>query len=158
MGDLYSKLFFDGGFYFGNSRIIKLFDGARVNTNKVIVLVEPERPLELSTIASKIVFDQQVTVKQQFDGIIKCGTAYPVLVVFHSDVECFHIKVPLGIVDLSEDCESFRSFSVLFLLEIFYEQSSYRIERKVPVFHLVIHDIDLLSYYLVKIKINSGQK
>lgn len=58
MSDFHAKFFFDGIFNFVDPRIVKLFDIASINTNEMIVFVEPERPFKLGAIAAEIMFNQ----------------------------------------------------------------------------------------------------
>jgi hypothetical protein len=53
----------------------------------VVVLLEPIRFFVLSQILSELVLAYQIALNQQIQRIVNGGPAYPVVIVFHADVE-----------------------------------------------------------------------
>lgn len=76
-----------------NPRITEFNDIARIQVNQVIVLHALVCFLKLGDILSELMFDYQAAVKQQFDGIVQGGSAYPVIFVLHEDIKGFDIEM-----------------------------------------------------------------
>ena len=70
MGNFHSKFSFDGIFDFRNSGIKKLFDISGISTYKMIVPAQGKRSFKLGAVASEIMFDKQITIEQQFNGVV----------------------------------------------------------------------------------------
>lgn len=112
MADFNAEFFFNGFLYLFNPVVRKFKDFTCTQVNKVIVLLEPERFFKLCTIISKLVFGNKVTIKQEFNGIIKGGTANPVIVGFHFNIKGLYIKMPFGCINLLQNGISFWSLPV----------------------------------------------
>ncbi|MPM16480.1 hypothetical protein SDC9_62861 [bioreactor metagenome] len=81
--------------------------------NGVIVLLKTETLFILGTVLTKLVLDNQSALKQEFHGVVQCGSANPVAVVFHSDVKGFYVEMSGMTVYFFQNCKPFRSFSVI---------------------------------------------
>lgn len=97
-----------------------------VGADKVVVLPVLVRFLELCLIFSKLMANNQVTGKQQLDGIVQCGATYPILLVFHVHVERFDIEMPCVGVNFIEYGEAFGCFTMPVLFQIIGENLLYR--------------------------------
>lgn len=104
-----------------NPGITKFENLPGIKVNKVVVLLKFERFFELCTIVPELMLGNKVAVEQQIDGIVKRSAAHAVFVVFHLDIERFYIKMPVGIINLLENCKTFRRFPMPQLFKIFCE-------------------------------------
>lgn len=82
-----------------NPRISKFQHQARFGINKVIVLFKFVRPLELGAVIPELVLGNKAAIQQQLDRVIQSGTADPVLVILHANIECLDIEMPVGVID-----------------------------------------------------------
>jgi hypothetical protein len=52
----------------------------------MVMLAALKSFFELGHIAAKLVLYHQVALEKQLNGVVKSGSAYPIVVVFHVDV------------------------------------------------------------------------
>ena len=67
---------------------------------------------------AKLIFPNQVTIHEQFNGIVQGGPRNTVFLNFHSGIQGFNIKVSVQIIDFFEDSKSFWRFSVTVFLQV----------------------------------------
>jgi len=101
-----------------NPRVTKLQDLTRIRADDVIVLLVLVRLLKLGGILSELVFSNEVAGYQQVYRIVKRGTAYAVVLIFHLNVERFDVKMTVIIVNLIQYRETLRGFAVAIFLEV----------------------------------------
>ena len=76
-----------------NARIAKFnYFSARI-TYQVVVLFKFIGTLVLRHGSFKAMLGNQAALKQNVNGIIKCGTAHAVIFLFHLNVQRFNVKV-----------------------------------------------------------------
>ena len=78
---------------FMNSGIAELNYLTRFNINKMIVLPALICSFELGNVLSELMFDDQIAIEQQLNGIIKRRPAYPVILVLHKNIERLNIEM-----------------------------------------------------------------
>jgi hypothetical protein len=76
-----------------NTGVTKLHNLIAICTNKMIVLLIPVRFFVLRKVFAKLVLADQVAFYQKIERIINGGTAYPVVLVLHVDVQRLNIEV-----------------------------------------------------------------
>lgn len=96
-----------------------------VGADHVIVLFFGIRFFKLRLVFTELVFFNQITGKQEFDGVVQGGATHTVLLVFHFYIERFNVKMPIVFVDFIEYGKSLRSFPVTMLLKVAQEYLSY---------------------------------
>jgi hypothetical protein len=67
-------------------RITEFDHIARIHIDQVIMLHAVIGFLKLCDVLSELVFYHQVTIEQQFNGVIEGGPADPVVLILHEDV------------------------------------------------------------------------
>ena len=82
------------------------------------MLPEQHGFFELCIVRSKLMLGYKSTVEQQFDGIVQCCPADPVLMIFHPDVQRFNIEMPFRCKDFLQDCVPLRSFPVCVFFQV----------------------------------------
>ncbi len=70
-----------------NPRITEFNNLMTFRTNQVIMLFIPVRLFVLSKIATELMLAYKVTLHQQVKRIVYRGPAYPVILIFHADVQ-----------------------------------------------------------------------
>ena len=70
--------------------------------------------LILCLIFSKLVFSNQFTFQQEFNGIVKGRPTYPIILIFHIDIKGFYIKMIITIINFLENGVAFGCFSMPF--------------------------------------------
>jgi hypothetical protein len=98
-----------------------------LHVDQVIMLHATIGLFELGNVFSELMFDHQAAIKEEFNGIIKGGPAYPVIFVFHEDIERLYIKMAITGIDLIEYGVSFGCLSVSFLLQVICKYLFYSI-------------------------------
>jgi len=83
----------------------------------MVVLAIKIRLLILCLIFAKLVFPNQLAFQQKLNGVVERGPAYPVLFVFHIDIEGFYIKMVVTIIDFLEYGIPFRCFPMSIFLQ-----------------------------------------
>lgn len=146
-GDGNSQQFFNRCLDFLETGIAKLKYRPIFKVDKVVVLLEFEGTLKLRTVVPELMFGYQVTVLQQFNGIVQSGTAYPVLVIFHLEIKGFDIEMPFSGVNFFQYGETFRCLPVPVTFKIFGKYFFYRIKIKAVV---VSHKV----YFIVPKQVN----
>jgi hypothetical protein len=95
----------------------------------MIVLFIAIRLFKLSQIFSELVFFHQVTVYQQLKRVINGGTAYPVIPVFHVDIERLGVEVVVPLVNFFQNGETFGCFSQSGLFQLGGENFEYLLDN-----------------------------
>lgn len=54
---------------------------------QVIMLHAPVCPLKLGNVLAELVFDHQVAIQQQFNGIVQSGPADAVILILHENIQ-----------------------------------------------------------------------
>jgi hypothetical protein len=101
-----------------NARITEFHNLSCIKVNQVIMLHTAISLFELCYVLAELMLYHKVAVKQKFNGIIQRGTAHPVVLVLHKNVQGFDIKVSVPGVDLIKDGIPFRRFPVTLFLKI----------------------------------------
>lgn len=109
--------------------ITKLDDISGVHIDEVVMLHAVVCLFELGDVLAELVLDHQVTVQQEFNGVVQGGPADAVILVLHEDVEGLDIEVPVPGIDLIQDGIPFRGFTVTFSFQILREYLFYSIFR-----------------------------
>ena len=73
-------------FYVLDSRITKFLYFSGICEDDMIVLAIKIGLFILGLVFAKLVFSHQSTLQKEFDGVVECCPAYPVIFVFHCDV------------------------------------------------------------------------
>ena len=84
-----------------------------VGQDHVIVLLVEEGLLVMGLILTELMPSNQSTIEQELYGVVKGGSADPVILVLHLDVQGLDVKMIIVFIDLLQNCKSFRSFPVL---------------------------------------------
>ena len=66
--------------------VAELDDITRIHIYQVVVLHATVCLFELGNVFAKLMFYHQTAVQQQFNGIVKCGPAYPVVLILHKNI------------------------------------------------------------------------
>ena len=121
MCNFHAQLPFDGLLDLQQPRVAVLHHLASVEVHKMVILAEFVRAFVLGAVVSELVFDHQIAVQEQFDGVVQGGTAYTVLPIFHLVVEFLDVEMPVSVIDLLQDGETLRSFAEIVVVEVFGE-------------------------------------
>jgi hypothetical protein len=73
--------------------VTKLDHISGIHVDQVIMLHAPIGLFKLGDILTELMFDHQAAIQQQLDGVIQCGSADPVILILHKDIERLYIKV-----------------------------------------------------------------
>jgi hypothetical protein len=111
------------------ARVAELDEAPTGSADHMVVLPTPESTFIVGDVASKLVFDQEAAIYEEFEGIVEGCTANATLLVLHEDIEGLHVEVPLMGIDLLEDGEALRGAPVGVLHEVGSKDVSYLIER-----------------------------
>ena len=74
-------------FYILDSGITKFLYLSGICEDDMIVLAIKIGLFILCLVFAKLVFSHQSTLQKEFDGVVECCPAYPVIFVFHCDVQ-----------------------------------------------------------------------
>ena len=74
-------------FYVLDPRITKFLYLSGICEDDMIVLAIKIGLFILGLVFAKLVFSNQSTLQKEFDGVVECCPAYPVIFVFHGDVQ-----------------------------------------------------------------------
>jgi len=110
---------------FLNARVAKFKHLAAIRTNQVVVLLKFKRLLELCHIPAKLVLGNQVGFDKQLYGVVQCGPADPVFVVFHLNVQRLYIKMTVAVVYLLENGKALGCFAVTLVLKVLLKKLLY---------------------------------
>ena len=80
-------------YYFMYPGITELNNFSCFKVDKVIVLSALIGSFKLRYVLSKLMLNYQITVEEEFNCIVKCCPANPVILIFHKNVQRFNIKV-----------------------------------------------------------------
>lgn len=75
------------------------------------MLLKAIGPFVLSQVFAKLVLGDKIAADEEFQGIVYCGTADSVVLVFHMYIQGFGIKVIIASVNLLENGISFGGFA-----------------------------------------------
>jgi len=103
---------------FLNSGVTELFHLTTLDADEVVVLFKSVGTFELRHVFAKLVFGHQIAGLQQVKCIINRCPTYPVIAVFHLDIERFYIKMVGATVNFFEYGESFRRLAVAVFFQI----------------------------------------
>ena len=110
MRDHYPQILFDGLLDFQQSGIAVLQHFSGVQIDEMVMLPELVRTFVLGAVVAELVFDHQIAVQEQLDGVVKGGSADTVFVVFHLVVQLLNVEMPMGGVYFLQDRISLRGF------------------------------------------------
>lgn len=102
---------------------------ARFHIDQVIMLHAVVGLFKLRNIFSELVFDHQVAIQQQFDGVVQGGPTDPVIFILHEYIEGFNVKVTVPGIDLIKNSEPFGGLTVAPLFQILCKDVFYSILR-----------------------------
>jgi len=83
----------NGVLYFLYPGITKLNHLPTFLADQVIMLSALICLFKLGDVFTKLMFDHQIAFLEQFNGIVKCGAADPVILIFHGNVQSFYIEM-----------------------------------------------------------------
>lgn len=121
MGDFEVHCFTCGILYLLNSRITEFNHLPASCADKMIVLFALVRFFELGNILAELMLNNESAIKKEFNGIVKSGTANPVLFVLHEDVKGFDVEMAFVGIYFFEYRESFGRFSMPFAFKVIDE-------------------------------------
>jgi len=98
--------------------IAELFNPTAGSADDMIMLPAGVSFFKLGNVFPELMLKHQSAIQEELHGVVQGGAADPVVVVFHLDIERFHIKVPLPVIDFIEDGKPLRGFPVSFLFDI----------------------------------------
>jgi len=107
--------------YYLNAWIAKLYHLSAIGTNQMIMLFGFKSFFKLGNVFPKLVFNDQFAIEQQINGVVKCGTTDPVVLIFHGNIERLYIEMAVVRVDLIQYGISFGGFTVPIFFQIFCE-------------------------------------
>ena len=116
--NVYTEKFFNGGFDLLDAGVAKFNYFSGISDNEVVVLFGCMRLFKLRQVFAKLVFSNQVTSQEEFNGVVKRCAGNTVIVVFHFDIERFDIKMTVVGINFCEYGKALRSFAVAILLEV----------------------------------------
>jgi len=122
MGHLHLEKTLNVLFYLFYTGIVKFKNFAGIIINKMIMLGICSRFFKLSIICAKLMLCHQSAIEQEFDRIIKRSSAYPVLVIFHPDIETLNIKMSLCCKNFLDNGKPFGGFSVAMFFKVFRKE------------------------------------
>ena len=93
MSNINVKHILEGLFDILYPRITKLHDFAGTSHQDVVMLSKAVRLLILCQILTKLMLRHQITFDQQIQRVVNSSATYPIVFVFHTDVQCLYIKV-----------------------------------------------------------------
>jgi len=125
VGNFYSQLLFNGFFNLLNPCITKFKDLPVIDIYKMVMLFKSVGFFELGTVVSELMFCYEIAIKQKFDSIVKCGPAYPVFIILHSDIQCLDIKMAFCRVYFFEYGKTLRSFTMTLPFQVFSKNFFY---------------------------------
>lgn len=91
------------------SWIAELYHLVAFGANEVIVLAAWIRFFELRLVLPKLMLGYQIAIHKQIERVVHRGPAYPVVFVFHRNVERLHIEVAFTCVNLFQNSKTLRS-------------------------------------------------
>lgn len=86
-----------------DTRIAEFNNFMAIRADQVIVLLVPIRFLVLGQVLAKLMLAHEIAFHQQVEGIVNGGTANPVVLVLHADIERFHIKMTCPGINFLQD-------------------------------------------------------
>jgi hypothetical protein len=111
VGDAEIQQFAYHVFYLLNPRVTKLNNFAAVGADDMVVLLVSVRFFELGKIFPELVLFYEITIHQQFKGVVHRGPADAVTAVLHVNVQRFCIEMVVALVYLFQDGKAFRGFA-----------------------------------------------
>lgn len=93
-----------------DTRIAELEEPPALGADQVVVLPALVGLLKVRHILPELVLHHQPAIQQELYGIVERGSAHPVVLVLHEDVERLDVEMPIAGVDLIEYRESFGRF------------------------------------------------
>src|SRR6478609_5514369 len=84
----------------------------------MVVLFKTIRLFILCQILAELMLAHQITFYQQIEGIVNSSAAYPVVFVFHVDVQRLYIKMTIQGVNLFQNSISLWRFTQLLLFKV----------------------------------------
>src|SRR5690554_2400911 len=118
MNDVKVQHFTHGILYILDPWITKLFYLMAFRTDQVIVLLIAVGLFILCQVLPKLMFGDQIAFYQQIQCIVNRGPAYPVIFIFHTDIEGFYIKMASPSIYFLQYCIPFRSLPELLIFKI----------------------------------------
>jgi len=97
-----------------------------IEIDQVIMLHAPVSFFKLGNVLAELVFDHQVAIEQQFNGIVQGSPADAVIFILHENIKRFNIEVSVPRVYFIQNGVAFRSFPVAFLFQVFRKYLLYR--------------------------------
>ena len=91
---------------------------ATLNADNMVMLLISIAFFKLGRVFAKLVLGDQVTGDQQLQGIINSRPADPVILIFHMEIQGFHIEMVVSGIYLFQDRIAFRGFSEIFILKV----------------------------------------
>ena len=66
---------------------------AGFNINNMIMLAALICSFKLCNVLTELVLDDKAAVKKQFNCVVKCSPAYPVILILHEDIKGFNVEM-----------------------------------------------------------------
>lgn len=83
-----------------DTRIAEFNEFSTLRTDQMIVLLTFICALKVCHIFTKLMLDNQTTIKQKFYRVVESCSAYLVVLVFHKNIEGLYIEMPFARIDL----------------------------------------------------------
>lgn len=115
--------------YFHQAGVTKLQHLATFSADKMVMLTVFVGLLKLGHIFPELMFHHQTAIQQQLDGVVKGGTADPVFVVLHFDVEGLHIEMPFGKINFTQNGEPLWCLAVAMTLQVGGKNTFHRLKN-----------------------------
>lgn len=114
--------------YLLNPWIAKFYHLSTVGTDDMIVLFIAVGLLELGQILPELMLFHQIAVYQQFECVVNGSAAYPVIPVFHVDVQRLCVEMVVPFIDFLQNGEALRRFSQACLFQLGGENIQYLLD------------------------------
>jgi len=105
-------------FNFMDSWVAKLINAAANGADNMVMLLAGIGFFKLRDILSELVLNDQTAIEQEFHGVVQGSAAHPVAVVFHVDIQRFHVEMAIAGIYFIENGKSLGRFAVPLLFDV----------------------------------------
>lgn len=119
-----------------DARVTELEHLATILTDEMVVLRILVRLLKIGNVLTELMLGHEFAVEQQFNGVVKRGSADAIILLLHLQVERFDVEMSDTRIDLSEDSEPLRGFPVSVLLQVVGEDTLHVLQNVRSLFGL----------------------
>ena len=110
-----------------NPRVAKFDYFARIGKYDMVVLFVKIRFFVMCLLIAELMFPNQFCVQQKFNRIVQSRAAYPVLFVFHHNVQTIDVKMLVREINFLQNRITFRRFPVPMFFQKIGKNLSYNL-------------------------------